>query len=36
MVDFDAADILSVETVFPNIKSSLCDFHREQWSEVAA
>ena len=26
---------LSVETVLPDIKIFLCDFHREQWSEAA-
>ena len=30
MVDFDAGEILSLETIFPDIKVFLCDFHREQ------
>ena len=30
MVDFDSAEIISLERVFPSIKIFLCDFHREQ------
>lgn len=30
MVDFDIAEINSLEFVFPGIKVFLCDFHREQ------
>ena len=36
MVDFDAAEILSIGAVFPNIKIFLCDFHREHsWNRQA-
>nr|XP_047124266.1 uncharacterized protein LOC105849580 [Hydra vulgaris] len=30
MVDFDEEEIYSLESVFPNIKVYLCNFHREQ------
>jgi len=30
MVDYDNAEILDFETVFPNMLVYLCDFHREQ------
>ena len=30
MVDFDSAEIMSLQRVFPNISTFLCDFHREQ------
>ena len=30
MVDFNNAEIISLERVFPTIKIFLCDFHREQ------
>ena len=30
MVDFDNAEIISLERVFPTIKIFLCDFYREQ------
>ena len=30
MVDYDIAEILSLEDVFPGIGVLLCDFHREQ------
>ena len=30
MIDFDAAEILSLEFIFPGIDVFLCDFHREQ------
>ena len=30
MVDFDTAETINMEAVFPEIDISLCDFHREQ------
>ena len=30
MMDFSEAEILALETCFPNITVYLCDFHREQ------
>ena len=30
MVDYDIAEIAALESVFPDIKVYLCDFHREQ------
>ena len=30
MVDFDSAEIMSLEAVFPEIAAYLCDFHSEQ------
>ena len=33
MIDSDITEIAALETVFPDIKVYLCDFHREQsWS----
>ena len=37
MVDFDEKEIKALETLFPNIKVFLCDFHREQsWTRWIA
>ena len=30
MVDFDGAEIISMERVFEDVKVFICDFHREQ------